>query len=181
MMESKKKTNPFVVFLLIALSLLLIFCCCISAGVTNFQPFDLRFGLQLVGDNSRTGALERGEFVLLDQQLPLKSGSVVYLPVQGYYQGVAEVSGDLVKLLDGTYVKAVAPVHSKLSLLAPAMRFLQDQPLVSYGVTAGYVLLLVLVKLTAPARWRKRQQKLIRKNLESFGAQYAKEEETMQY
>jgi hypothetical protein len=180
-MEHRKKTNPFVVFLLILLCLLLAFCCCVSAGLTNFQPFDFRFGLRLVGDNSQTGALERGEFVLLDQELLLKSGSVVYFPIKDAYYGVAEVSGELVKLMDGTYVKDVAPVHSKLSVLAPAIRFLQDQPLVSYSVTAGYVLLFVLVKLTAPARWRKRQQKLIRKNLESFGAPYAKEEETQEY
>lgn len=180
-MEAKKKVKPIVVILMVLISVLLVFCCCVSIGVTNFQPFDLRYGVRLVGNNSLTSGLCRGEFVLLDQKAPLQAGSVVYLPDQDAYQGVSAVSGSQVKLVDGKLVRDVVSVHSKMSLLTPVMCFLQDYPAVSFAAAAAFVFVLILIKATAPARWRKRQQRLIRENFAKFGAQYAKEEEDMQY
>lgn len=180
-MEARKKRKPITVILIVLAALLLVFCCCVSLGVTNFQPFDLRYGLRLVGENSLTGALARGEFVLLDRDAALQAGSVVYLPEQDVYQGVSMKVGSQVKLTDGTTAANVIPVHSKLSLQAPVLCFLQDYPVVSLGAAAAFLLLLITLKATAPSRWRKRQQKLIRENFAKFGAQYAKEEEDLQY
>ena len=39
----------------------------------------------------------------------------------------------------------------------------------------------MILKVTAPGRWRKRQQKIIRENLEKFGTQYANEEKEIEY
>jgi len=39
----------------------------------------------------------------------------------------------------------------------------------------------VVLKLTANARWRKRQQKLMVKNFQKFGEKYAREEEELDY
>lgn len=180
-MEAKKRVKPIVVVLLILLSLLLVFCCCVSAGITKFQPFDLRYSIHLVSDNSLTGGVCRGEFLLLDRDTAPEMGSVVYLPSLDAYQGVAEVSGNFVKLVDGKITGDVIAVRSKLSLLASVMCFLQDYPIVSFAAIGAFALILVLVKVTAPGRWKKRQQKLIRENLAKFGAQYAKEEENVQY
>ncbi len=180
-MEAKKKVKPIVVVLMILISLLLVFCCCVSVGVTKLQPFDLRYRIHLVGNNSLTGGVCRGEFVFLDQEAQIQAGSVVYLPDQDVYQGVAMVSGTQIKLMDGKVTRDAVAVQSKLSLLAPVMCFLQDYPIVSFAAAAGFVVIIIIVKVTAPARWRKRQQKLIRENLAKFGAQYAKEEEDLQY
>ena len=180
-MESKKKVKPMVVCLLVLMSLLLVFCCVISVGVTKLQIGELRYQIHLVVENSLTGGVGRGDFLLLDRQATVQTGSVVYLPNQDAYQGVSMVSGSQVKLTDGKVTRDVIPVQFKISLLAPVMCFLQDYPYVSFAVAAGYIVLLIVVKATAPARWKKRQQKLIRENFAKFGAQYAKEDENLQY
>ena len=180
-MEAKKKMKPILVILIIVVFLVLALCCAISAGVTNLQPFDFRYGLRVVADNSLTDGVNRGDLVFLDQAAAVKTGSVVYLPKQDSYQGVYVASGSQIKLTDGTTTDTFVPVNAKLTALAPILCFLQDYPAVSFGVTAGFAVFLFIMKATAPKRWRKRQQKIIRENLEKFGAQYAKEDENLQY
>lgn len=180
-MEARKKVRPLVVCLIVFVCLLLSFCCFVSAGVSNFQPFQLRYGLRLVEENSLTAGVSRGEFVFLDRKAELHTGSVAYLPERDVYLGVSVVSGSQVKLTDGTVTKSAVPVHSKFVWLAPVMCFLQDYPAVSFGVAAAFILVLIVIKVTGPARWRKRQQNLIRENLASFGSQYAKEEKELEY
>ena len=60
-MESKKKVKPMVVCLLVLMSLLLVFCCVISVGVTKLQIGELRYQIHLVGENSLTGGVGRGD------------------------------------------------------------------------------------------------------------------------
>lgn len=179
--EARKKVKPIVVILIIFAFLLLALCSSISAGITNLQPFDLRYGLRVVADNSLTGGVNRGDLVFLDQDAVPQTGSVVYLPEKDVYQGVFVVSGSQVKLTDGTTTDRFVPVNAKLTFLAPVLCFLQDYPAVSFGVTAGFAVFLLVMKTTAPKRWRKRQQKIIRENLEKFGAQYAKEDAEKEY
>lgn len=180
-MEAKRKVKPIVVILVIILFLFMGLCCGISAGMTNLQPFDLQYGLRIVADNSLTGGVSRGDVVILDRELIPQMGDVVYLPERDTYQGVFVASGTQVKLTDGTTTNEYVMVHSKIVVLASVLGFLQDYPAVSFGVTAGFVVFLMILKVTAPGRWRKRQQKIIRENLEKFGAQYANEEKEIEY
>ena len=180
-METKKKVKPIVVILIILVFLFMGLCCGISAGMTNLQPFDLQYGLRIVADNSLTGGVSRGDVVILDRELMPQMGDVVYLTEQDTYQGVFVASGTQVKLTDGTTTDAYVMVQSKIVVLAQVLCFLQDYPAVSFGVTAGFAVFLLILKVTAPKRWRKRQQKIIRENLEKFGAQHANEEKEIEY
>ena len=180
-METKKKVKPIVVILIIFVFLFMGLCCGISAGLTNLQPFDLQYGLRIVTDNSLTGGVSRGDVVILDRELAPQMGDVVYLPERDTYQGVFVASGNQVKLTDGTIAENYVMVHSKIVVLAQVLCFMQDYPAVSFGVTAGFALFLLIVKLTAPKRWRKRQQRIIRENLEKFGAQHANDEKGKEY
>ena len=62
-----------------------------------------------------------------------------------------------------------------------ALQYLHQWRWCIWGVTAVMVLALLVLKLTANARWRKRQQKLMRKNFQLYGEKYDQEEEDLDY
>ena len=61
------------------------------------------------------------------------------------------------------------------------LQFMHSWRFAIWAITALLVVLLIVGKATANARWRKRQQKLMRQNFQKFGEKYAQEEEELDY
>lgn len=61
------------------------------------------------------------------------------------------------------------------------LAFLHQWRWIVWGATAALLLTLLVLRLTANARWRRRQQKLMRKSFQLYGEKYDREEEELEY
>lgn len=183
-MEARKKCNPFLICLTILMCILLALCCWVSAGAESFLPAGLRYGVRLVTDDSKTGALCAGDFVLTDRDGAVEKGAVVRVRQNGtpVYLAVSAVEDGQITLTDGaTADETVVLVRYKLTFLRRPVLLLREYPWAAYGLTAAFAGLLILMKATGGVRYRKRQQALIRESFVRYGEQYAKEEEDVNY
>lgn len=186
-MEERKKLGPFGVILLILLVLMLAITCFLSAGLPDLSMGMGPFGLYTTdGDSLYLAAAylktDTRDLLITDRrQTPADGGLVTYL-LDG--RRTVDLYDDLLgrPILAGEgSVSDVEAVSYILHEGGTVLGFLHRLRYIVWGITALVLVVLILLKLTANARWKKRQQKLMLKNFQKFGEKYAQEEEDLDY
>lgn len=188
-MEEKKKARPLAVIAWVLLGILLGLACIVAAG---WQ--DLSFGLGPWGVyTTDSHSLYLGEayqrtttrdLLITDRNAPMKDGSLVVYELDG--QRTVDIYDDLLgqpRLYATAKVKVTSPEQVKWTLYGwgTVVRMLHNYRYVIWGLSAALLLLGLILRLTARTRWKKRQQKLMRKNFALFGEKYRQEDEDIQY
>lgn len=188
-MEERKHLGPVGIIGLVLLLLALAVTSYLSTGLS-----DLSLGLGPWGVYRTDGQsvylvtayemTDTGDVLITDRRQMAVDGSLVT------YQMDEKRMVDLYDDLLGRPVLAMgdaaAAVSAETVVLilrdgGMVLHFLYGWRYVVWGVSAGLVLILLVLKLTANTRWKKRQQKLMRKNFEKFGEKYAREDEELDY
>ncbi|MBR5390588.1 MAG: hypothetical protein IK141_04745 [Clostridia bacterium] len=186
-MEERKKIRPLGVIALILAALLLGTACFLCAGLEDWSLGIGRWGVYSTGAQSlylteayrQTGP---DDLLITDRRLAPGDGALVT-----YRQNDRRVVDLYDELLgrpvldDGT---ARTEAEQVAYFLRDAGRILRGMHRFRYGIWTAAALLALAVMLllaTAGARWRKRQQKLMRNNFRTFGEKYAREDEDMDY
>ena len=186
-MEERKKLGPFGVILLILLALLLAIACFLSAGLSDLSLGLGPFGLYTTDVDSLYLAAaylktDTRDLLITDRRQTPGDGALVTYELDG--RRTVDLYDDLlgrpVLAGDGA-ATAAEPVTYILHEGGVVLSFLHQWRYAIWGVTGGLFLVLLVMKLTANARWKKRQQKLMRKNFEKFGQKYAQEDEELDY
>lgn len=188
-MEERKRLGPVGVIGLTLLLLVLAVACYLSAGLP-----DLSLGLGPWGVYSTDGQsmylvtayemTDTGDVLITDRRQTPRDGSLVTYQMDG--RRMVDLYDDLLgrpvlAMDDASAAASAQPVVLILRDGGMVLHFLYGWRYVVWGTTAGLVLILLVLKLTANARWKKRQQKLMRKNFEKFGDKYAREDEELDY
>ncbi len=186
-MEERKHLGPFGVIGLILLALLLALACFLSAGLPDLSLGVGPWGIYTTNSESLYLAAayleaDTRDLLITDRrQMPADGALVTYLLDDRR----------TVDLYDNLLGRPVLAAESSFTTPEPVTYILHDGGLVLkflnqwrwciWGFTAGLCTVLVVRKLTADARWRKRQQKLMLKNFQTFGEKYEQEEEDLDY
>lgn len=185
-MEERKKLGPFGVILLILLALVLAIACFLSAGLPDLSMGMGPFGVYTTDTDSLYLAAaylktDTRDVLITDRRQSPADGALVTYLLDG--RRTVDLYDDLLgrPVLAGDGNVAAEPVAYILHEGGVILRFLHSYRCIIWGVTGGLFLALLVMKLTANARWRKRQQKLMLKNFEKFGEKYAQEEEDLDY
>lgn len=188
-MEEKKKRRPLAVIAWVLLGLVLALACAAAAG---WQ--DLSFGLGPWGAyTTDTDSLYLAEayqqvttrdLLITDRRSPLQDGGLVVYQLDG--QRTVDLYDDLLqapRLYAQAKVRATVPERVILVLRGwgTAVRLLHDYRYAIWGVSAALALFGAVMGLTARTRWKKRQQKLMRRNFAAFGEKYRQEDEEIRY
>lgn len=186
-MEERKKLGPLGAIGLILLALVLAVACFLSAGLPDLSLGLGHWGLYTTDGNSLYLAAayletDTRDLLITDRrQIPADGALVTYL-LDG--RRTVDLYDDLLgrPVLAGEGTAAdIEPVSYILHEGGVVLGFLHQWRYGIWGFTAGLVLVLLILKLTANARWKKRQQKLMLKNFEKFGEKYAQEDEELDY
>ena len=186
-MEERKKLGPFGVILLILLVLMLAITCFLSAGLPDLSMGMGPIGLYTTdGDSLYLAAAylktDTRDLLITDRrQSPDDGGLVTYL-LDG--RRTVDLYDDLLgrPILAGEgSASDVEAVRYILHEGGTVLGFLHWLRYIVWGITALVLVFLILLKLTANARWKKRQQKLMLKNFQKFGEKYAQEDEELDY
>ncbi len=186
-MEERKRLGPFGVIGLILLAVLLAAACFLSAGLPDLSLGFGPWGLYTTDGNSlylAAAYLEtdtRDLLITSRRAIPADGALVTYL-LEG--RRTVDVYDDLlgrpVLAVEGSFTHP-EPVTYILHDGGLVLRFLHQWRWCVWGFTAGLFTVLLVGKVTANARWRKRQQKLMLKNFRAFGEKYDREEEDLEY
>lgn len=191
-MEEKKKARPLAVIAWVLLGLLLAVACFGAAG----ERGDLSFGKGpwgIYATDSNTSYLDeayyqyttlRKDLLITDRRATMQDGALVIYELDG--RRTVDIYDDLLgqpRLYSMAQVKATAPeaVVLHVPMLGSVVRQLHTFRYGIWGVSAGLVLFGLVMRLTARSRWRRRQQKLMRKSFETFGEKYRQEDEDITY
>ena len=185
-MEERKKMGPLGVVGLILLALLLALGCYLSAGVDDLTMGHGPWGVYTTDSGSvylSSAYLEtdtRDVLITRRDSAPADGMLVTYL-----LDGIRYV--DLYDDLLGRPVMAEEATVSP----EPVIGILRDGGAVIHalhavrfwlwGLTGGLLVLMIALKLTSNARWRRRQQKLMRQNFQTYGEKYQQEDQDMDY
>lgn len=188
-MEERKKLGLLGCLGLAVLLIVLAMTCYLSAGLP-----DLSLGLGpwgIYGTDSQSVYLvtayeqtDTGDLLITDRRKLPADGALVTYQMNGRRTvdhfddllGRPVLAGE-----EGAQVTAAEVVVLILRDGGILLQFLHSWRYAIWGLTGGVVLLLIVGKVTANRRWRRRQQKLMRKNFEKFGEKYAREEEELDY
>ena len=188
-MEERKKLGPLGAIGLALLLLVLAVGCYLSAGFP-----DLSLGLGSWGVYSTDAQsmylvtayemTDTGDVLITDRrQKPVDGGLVTYTMNDSRMVDLYDdLLGRPVLAMDDT--AAAASAEAVVLILRDGgmvLHFLYGWRYVIWGVTAALVVVLIVAKATSNVRWRKRQQKLMRKNFEKYGEKYAREDEELDY
>lgn len=189
-MEEKKKARPLAVIAWILLGILLGAACIIAAGWRGDLSFGWgRWGVYTTDSHSLYlgEAYQRTttrDLLITDRNASMQDGQLVVYELDG--QRTVDMYDDLLgqpRLFSTAKVKATAPERVTVILYGwgTVVRLLHTYRYAIWGVSAGLALLGLILRLTARTRWKKRQQKLMRRNFEVFGEKYRQEDEDIQY
>lgn len=188
-MEERRKLGPWGTAGLILLLFLMAAACFLSAGLP-----DLSMGLGPWGFYTTDGRslyhaevyreIDTRDLLITDRSRVPSDGQVVTYLLNG--QRTVDLYDDLLgrpvlAWEEGAVFTAAEPVVRVLSGVGTVLRLMHHWCWYIWGGTAGFVVVLLVLRLTANARWRKRQQKLMVKNFQKFGEKYAREEEELDY
>ncbi|MBQ4578721.1 MAG: hypothetical protein IJA84_06625 [Clostridia bacterium] len=188
-MEERRKLGPLGIAGLILLLLLLAAACFLSAGLSDLSMGLGPWGLYTTDGRSLYHAevyreINTRDLLITDRSQVPSDGQVVTYLLNG--QRTVDLYDDLLgrpvlAWEEGAVFTAAEPVVRVLPGVGSVLRMMHYWRWYIWGGTAGLVLVLTVLKLTANARWRKRQQKLMVKNFQKFGEKYAREEEELDY
>jgi hypothetical protein len=188
-MEERKKLGPLGYMGLAVLLLVLALVCYLSAGLS-----DLSLGLGpwgIYGTDEQAVYLvtayeqtDTGDLLITDRRKQPSDGALVTYRMNGrrtvdFYDdllGRPVLAGE--EETDMTRAEAVVLILREGGIF---LNFLYSWRYVVWGITAVLVMLLIVSKATADARWRKRQQKLMRQNFQKYGEKYTQEDEELDY
>ncbi len=186
-MEERKHLGPLGAIGLLLLTLVLALACFLSAGLP-----DLSLGLGPWGLYTTDGGslylssaylqTDTGDLLITDRrQLPADGALVTYL-LEGRrtVDQYDTLLGRPVLAVEGSFTQPEPVVHI-LREAGTVLRLLYQWRWCVWGFTAGLFTVLLAGKLTANARWKKRQQKLMLKNFRTYGEKYDQEEEDLDY
>ena len=188
-MEERKKLGPVGVIGLVLLLLILALACYLSAGLNDLSlglgPWGVystdEHSLYLVTAYEQT---DTGDLLITDRRKVPMDGSLVTYQMDG--RRTVDFYDDLLgrPVLAGVEGAAITAAESVVLILRDGgivLQFMHNWRFAIWAITALLVVLLIVGKATANARWRKRQQKLMRQNFQKFGEKYAQEEEELDY
>lgn len=186
-MEERKRLGPFGVILLILLALALAITCFLSAGLPDLSMGLGSFGLYTTdGDSLYLAAAylqtDTRDLLITDRRQAPADGALVTYLLDG--RRTVDLYDDLLgrPVLAGEGTAAdIEPVSYILHEGGVVLGFLHQWRWCIWGFTGGLFAVLLVLKLTANARWKKRQQRLMLRNFETFGEKYAQEEEGLDY
>lgn len=188
-MEERRKLGPLGVIGLLLLLVMLTVACYLSAGL---QDLSLGLGpwgiyttdarsLYLVTAYEQT---DTGDVLITNRgQIPADGALVTYLMDGRRAVDIYDdlLGGPVLAREEGTVSTAAEPVCYILRDGGLVLYVLHQWRWCIWGFTGGLVVVLLAGKLTANARWRKRQQKLMLKNFQKYGDKYAQEDEELDY
>lgn len=186
-MEERKKLGPLGAIGLILLALVLAVACFLSADLPDLSLGLGHWGLYTTDSDSLYLAAayletDTRDLLITDRRIAPADGALVtyLLDDRRTVDLYDDLLGRPILAGEGT-AAAVEPVSYILHEGGVVLGFLRQWRWCIWGFTAGLFVVLVVLKMTANARWRKRQQKLMLKNFEKFGEKYAQEEEDLDY
>ncbi len=186
-MEERKHLGPFGVIGLILLALVLAAACFLAAGLPDLSLGMGPWGLYTTDSDSLYLAAaylktDTRDLLICDRRQAPADGALVTYLLEGQRT---------VDLYDTLLGRPVLAVEGSVTAPEQVTYILHDGGLVLkllhqwrwcvWGFTAGLFTVLLVNKLTYNARWKKRQQKLMLKNFQTFGAKYDQEEEGLDY
>ena len=188
-MEERRKLGPLGIVGLILLLLLLAAACFLSAGLPDLSMGMGPWGLYTTDGKSLYHAevyreIDTRDLLITDRRAAPGDGGVVTYLLNG--QRTVDLYDDLLgrpvlAWEEGAVFTAAEPVVKVIPGAGTVLRQMHRFCWYIWGGTAGLILVLILLKLTANARWRRRQQKLMVKNFQKYGDKYAREDEELDY
>lgn len=188
-MEERKRLGPLGVIGLALLMLVLAAACFLSAGLSDLSlglgPWGVyttdHRSLYLVSAYEQT---DTGDVLITDRRAAPVDGSLVTYQMDG--QRTVDLYDDLLgsPVLAREEGAQATPPETVIYILRDGgvvLRWLHQWRWGIWGITAGLLVVLMVGKATANVRWRRRQQKLMKKNFQTYGAKYAQEDEDMDY
>jgi len=185
-MEERKKMGAFGAIGLVLLFVVLLLACWLSAGLS-----DLTMGLGPWGVYAPdSGSLylteayletDLNDLLITRRQGTPRDGQLVTYLLEG--RRTVDKYDDLLgrPVLAGESAVTAEPVVYILRDVQPYLRSLNRFRWYLWGFTAGLAVVLIALRVTANARWKKRQQKLMLKNFKTYGEKYAREDEELEY
>ena len=188
-MEERKKLGAAGVACLLLLLLLLAAACFLSVGLPDLSMGMGPWGLYTTDGSSLYHAevyrdIDTRDLLVTDRSRVPADGQVVTYLLNG--QRTVDLYDDLLgrpvlAWEEGAVFTAAEPVVRVIPGAGTVLRLMHRFRWYIWGGTAGFVLVLLVLRITANARWRRRQQKLMVKNFRKFGEKYAREEEELDY
>ena len=188
-MEERKNLGALGIVCLLLLLLLLAAACFLSVGLPDLSMGMGPWGIYTTDGGSLYHAevyreIDTRDLLITDRSQVPADGQVVTYLLNG--QRTGDLYDDLLgrpvlAWEDGAVFTAAEPVVQVIPGAGTVLRVMHQFRLYIWCGTAGLVLVLMVLKLTANARWRRRQQKLMVKNFQKFGDKYAREEEELDY
>lgn len=188
-MEERKNLGALGIVCLLLLLLLLAAACFLSVGLPDLSMGMGPWGIYTTDGNSLYHAevyrdIDTRDLLITDRSRVPADGQVVTYLLNG--QRTVDLYDDLLgrpvlAWEEGAVFTAAEPVVQVIPGAGTVLRVMHQFRLYIWCGTAGLVLVLMVLKLTANARWRRRQQKLMVKNFQKFGEKYAREEEELDY
>lgn len=188
-MEERKKLGPIGVMGLVLFLLILALACYLSAGLNDLSlglgPWGIystdEQSLYLVTAYEQT---DTGDLLITDRRKTPVDGSLVTYQMDG--RRAVDFYDDLLgrPVLAGEEGVAITTAEQVVLILRDGgivLQFMHSWRFAIWAITAALVILLIAGKATANARWRKRQQKLMRQNFQKFGEKYDREDEELDY
>ena len=188
-MEERKKLGALGVVCLLLLLLLLAAACFLSVGLPDLSMGMGPWGIYTTDGKSLYHAevyrdIDTRDLLITDRSQVPADGQVVTYLLNGQrtvdrYDSL--LGRPVLAWEEGAVFTAAEPVVKVIPGAGTVLRVMHQFRLYIWGGTAGLVLVLLVLRITANARWRKRQQKLMVKNFQKFGEKYAREEEELDY
>ena len=188
-MEERKKLGALGVIGLLLLLLLLAAACFLSVGLSDLSMGMGPWGVYTTDGKSLYHAevyrdIDTRDLLITDRSQVPADGQVVTYLLNGQrtvdrYDSL--LGRPVLAWEEGAVFTAAEPVVKVIPGAGTVLRMMHQFRLYIWCGTAGLVLVLMVLKLTANARWRRRQQKLMVKNFQKFGDKYAREEEELDY
>lgn len=174
-MEERKRRKPLCIIGCILLVLILAVLCFAASDPSAWLPTE-RWSILTTDENTvfqENAALfcSTDDLLVCDRSAADGSFSLT----------VDQTDGVLTVAVPETEEADAIPVIYVLRYGGIVLKNLIDFQWIVWGVSAALILMLIVLRVTASARWRKRQQKLMRENFRVFGEKYQKEDEELKY
>lgn len=186
-MEERKKPGALSRAGLVLLLLALAVTCYLSVGLPDLSLGLGRWGLYTTDSESQYLAAaylqtDTRDLLITDRSWTPEDGALVLYTLEG--RRTVDLYDDLlgrpVLAAEGSFTTPEQVTHI-LREGGTLLSFLHQWRWIVWGATGALVLLLLVLRLTANIRWRRRQQRLMRKSFQLYGEKYDQEEEELEY
>ena len=186
-MEERKKIGPFGILGLVLLAVILAVVCFLSAGLPDLSLGLGSWGVYRTDAESlylASAYLEtdtRDLLITSRKQTPMDGELVTYI-MDG--RRTVDFYDDLLGhpvLATENNANSVEPVIHIFRDAGAVLRFLHQWRYLIWSAAGAAVLIIVVLLSTSKARWRRRQQKLMKANFQRYGEKYRQEDEDMDY